>query len=62
MKYVEWKEGEAFLEVWECGKKIDSAVLVQLILLSMNEGKNISVQVDRGWYHFGSEEFLAVRS
>lgn len=62
MKYVEWKEGEAYLEVWECGKKIDSSVLVYLILLSMNDGKNISVQVDRGWYHFGSEEFLATKS
>lgn len=51
------KGGIKYIAANECGEKIDSVVLNWLVLYALSGAANISIQVDRGWSHYGSSEF-----
>jgi hypothetical protein len=52
------KSGIEFYKVWECGQKIDSIVLNNLILYSLQNGVNMNIQVGGGWASYGTREYL----
>ena len=52
------KNGIDFYKIYECGQKIDSTVLNHLILNSLQNSVNISVQIGGGWANYGTKEFL----
>ena len=47
-----------YLKVTERGVKIDSAVLNLIYMFHVQTRTPISVQVDRGWSHYGPMEFV----
>jgi hypothetical protein len=54
-----WKEDETYLEVIECGKKIDSSILSWLFIKHLNGFlSNFTYKLDGGQYYVGSNEFL----
>ena len=50
--------GHSWLEVLECGSKMDSEVLSWLVIWALNQGKNLKYQINGGWSKIGSKEFL----
>jgi len=50
------------IEVSEMGKKIDSVVLSWLFQFHTNNRINISIQIDSGWMHFGTKEYLEYKN
>jgi hypothetical protein len=50
--------GHSWLEVAECGSKMDSEVLSWLVIWALNQGKNLKYQINGGWSKIGSKEFL----
>lgn len=51
-------EGIIFIQVLECGEKMDSEVLSWLIIWALNNNKNLQYQVNGGFNKIGSKEFL----
>lgn len=47
-----------YIEVSEMGKKIDSVVLSWLFQFHQNNRINMSIQIDSGWMHYGTKEYL----
>lgn len=47
-----------FYKIHECGQKIDAEVLNYLILHSLNNSVNISIQVAGGWSNYGTKDFV----
>ena len=62
MKFETWAEDQHYLEVYEMGKKIDAVVLNWLIMKSLQDNKNIGIQIDGGWYYYGSQDFIAAKT
>jgi|WetSurMetagenome_2_1015567.scaffolds.fasta_scaffold01661_4 hypothetical protein len=52
-------KSETYIKVTERGVKIDSAVLNLIYMYHVQTQTPISVQVDRGWSHYGPCEFVA---
>ena|SRR5271157_3800828 len=48
----------SYLKVTERGRKIDAIVLNFIYMYHVQTGIPISVQVDRGWSHYGPREFV----
>jgi hypothetical protein len=46
-----------YLEVVECGFKIDSEVLNNILLFAINRNLNLRYQLDGQWFYYGSKEF-----
>lgn len=51
-----WSGGD-YIEVLECGEKIDSVVLNWLFMYHYMTSIPIRIQVDRGWNNYGPLEF-----
>lgn len=62
LNYAEWGDGQVYIEAYETGKVIDPVVLNWLIQYSLNNGVNLAVQVNRGWYYYGSFDFIKSKS
>jgi hypothetical protein len=48
----------SYLKVTERGIKIDSVVLNLVYMYHVETGTPITVQIDRGWNHYGPYEFV----
>lgn len=57
---VTQRENDEFcwVDVVECGKKMDSSTLSWLVIWALNNGKNLKYQVGGGWNKIGSNEFV----
>ena len=53
-----WKSGFYYLEVLECGKKLDSKILSWLFVKYVNNNYNLHYELDGGDYYVGENEFL----
>ena len=56
--WKEWKPENYYLEVRECGEKIDSKILSWLFMKYENNHYNFVYQLDGGWNCVGQHEFL----
>lgn len=56
------ESGIPFLDVVECGRKIDSTVLNWLILEHLKKGQNLRYRVDGGVNFIGQQDFVAALS
>jgi hypothetical protein len=56
--WKEWKSGFYYLEVLECGKKLDSKILSWLFVKYANNNYNLHYELDGGNYYVGENEFL----
>jgi len=54
----QWKPENYYLEVSECGEKIDSKILSWLFMKYVNNLYNFKYQLDGGWNYVGQQEFL----
>lgn len=57
-KRLATKNNIEFYKIHECGQKIDAEVLNYLILHSLNNSVNISIQVSGGWSNYGTKDFV----
>jgi len=53
------KNGIDYYKITECGEKIDSTILNYLILHSLQNSVNMTIQVGGGWANYGTQEYLA---
>lgn len=55
-----WGENDenVYIEVLECGQKIDASVLNWLFLDFLNHNRCYKIQVDGGWNNYGTPEFI----
>jgi len=51
------KSGISYLHITETGKKIDSEILLWCINYHLTTKKNMSIQINGGWNHFGDQDF-----
>ena len=60
MTFRNWgKNNEnTYVEVRECGQKIDSSVLNWIFLDVLNNNRCYKIQIDNGWNNYGTPEFL----
>lgn len=52
------KNGIEFYKIVECDKQIEASTLNYLILMAINKGVNIQVQVKGAFFVYGKNEFL----
>jgi hypothetical protein len=57
MVWRRWGEDLAYLDIIECGQKMDSAVLSWLVQYSLNESVPILYQVDKSRFVIGPPDF-----
>jgi uncharacterized cysteine cluster protein YcgN (CxxCxxCC family) len=54
------RDGIAWLEVTEMGRKMDASVLNWLVLNVICKAQNIRYQIDGGWNYVGKPDFCAL--
>ena len=52
------KSGIEYYRILECGQEIDAIHLNYLVILALNEGVNMQIQIAGGNAQYGSREFL----
>jgi hypothetical protein len=57
-EYTWGEENKPYLEVYECGEKLDSSVFAWLIEHHATHKIPIRVQISGGWNNYGPPEFL----
>jgi hypothetical protein len=55
---LNWKENKQYINITECGKKIESEILNWFFNFTIASRIPIAIQINRGWNFYGSEEFI----
>lgn len=52
------KNGIQYYKILECGQQIDAIHLNYLVILALNDGVNVQIQIAGGYAQYGSHEFI----